>query len=205
MSALLDLARKPLSAAAVYDLYQRLVGAPRMLERFVAEWLRPSPGDRVLDLGCGTGAMTPHLPAGIELVGVDIHEPYIRAAREQFGQRGTFLVADASDQSLDLGAPFDIAYCSGVLHHIPDQPARRALDGAYARLRPGGRLVTIDPTLVEGQGFVSRSIVKADRGEHVRTPAQQARLMEGFAPEMHVVTDMLNIPYAQVIAVITKA
>ena len=204
MSALLDIARKPLAAPAIFDLYQRLVGAPDMLQRFVADAIKPRSGDRLLDIGCGTGAMVPYLPRGVELVGVDISEAYIRAATVRYSDRGTFRVADASDQSLDLGPPFDVAYASGVLHHIPDEPARRVIAGALSRLKPGGRFVSIDPTLVPGQSWLSRTMVKADRGQHVRRPDQMAEIMVGHEPSLTVVTDMLNIPYAQVIATIVK-
>ena len=204
MSAILALARTPLAAPAVFDFYQRMVGAPKMLERFVAEVIKPQPGDRLLDIGCGTGAVVPYLPADIHLVGVDVSEAYIRAAMARYGNVGEFRVADASDQSLDLGSRFDIAYASGVLHHIPDAPARRVVEGALSRLKPGGRFVAIDPTLVPGQGWVSRSLVKADRGRFVRSPEQLARLMSGLGPSLTVVSNLLNIPYAQVVTVIEK-
>ena len=204
MTGILDVAKQTLAAPAVFDLYQRLVGAPKCLERFVAQWIGAQPGDRLLDIGCGTGAVVPHLPRDVELVGVDISEAYIGAATARHGAVGQFLVADASDQSLDLGAPFDIAYASGVLHHIPDEPARRVIEGAISRLKPGGRFVSIDPTLVQGQGWLSRTIVKADRGQFIRSPEQLAELMAGYSPSFEVVTDMLNIPYAQVIETIVR-
>lgn len=204
MTGFLDLVRRPLATPAVFDLYQRLVGAPQMLERFVERWIQPRESDRLLDIGCGTGAMVPHLPRNIELVGIDISEPYIRAATARYGHIGEFYVADAADQSLDLGASFDVAYASGVLHHIPDDLARSVIAGALSRLKTGGRFVAIDPTLIAGQGWLSRNLVKADRGQFVRSPEQLADLMRHLAPSFTVVTDMLNIPYAQVVSIIEK-
>lgn len=202
MSAPLDFARRSLSTPAVYDLYQRMVGAPQMISRFVRDYIRPTSGSRLLDVGCGTGAVVPYLPRDIDLLGIDISDRYIRAATERYGDRGVFRCADASDQSIELGAPFDVAFATGVLHHVPDTQARRLIDGALARLKPGGRFVAIDPTLVDGQGFLSRAIVKADRGEFVRSPEAMARLLTGLDPRFEIVDDMLNIPFAQIITVI---
>lgn len=205
MNALADLARRPLALPAVYDLYQRLVGAPDMQRRFVRDHIRARAGQRLLDIGCGTGAVVPFLPEDIELVGVDISPAYIAAARKEHGERGTFIVADASDTSIELGMPFDAAYASGVLHHIPDAPARRLVEGALARVRPGGHFVALDPTLTPGQGLLSRIIVSSDRGKHVRSPDQMARLLDGLGARIEVVTDMLNIPFAQTITTIVKS
>lgn len=205
MTDLLAVARKSLSTPAVYDLYQRMVGAPSMIERFVNDYIRPEQGDRVLDVGCGTGAVMPHLPHDIELVGIDISARYIDAANARHGHRATFRCADAADEAIELGKPFDTAFAMGVLHHIPDPSARRLVEGALTRLKPGGRFVAIDPTLVDDQGWLSRRIVQSDRGEFIRSPEQMARLLSGLGARFEVVTDMLRIPLAQVITIIEAA
>jgi SAM-dependent methyltransferase len=193
-----------LAAPSLFDVYQRVIGAHNLHARFIDEWVKPKAGDRILDIGCGTGAVVPFLPDSVELVGIDVSEAYIGAANARYGNRATFRVADASDLSLDLGAPYDVAYAAGVLHHIPDDGVQRVVAGALARLRPGGRFVAIDPTLVPGQGWISRKFVEGDRGEYVRSPDALASVLNEFAPSMTVVTDMLRIPFAQVITTIAK-
>lgn len=48
----------------------------------VVDALQPRPGDRLLDYGCGTGALTGHLPAGVVYVGFDWADGMIDRARE---------------------------------------------------------------------------------------------------------------------------
>lgn len=115
-----------------YAAHARFVsdlGAP------VIELLEPQPGERVLDLGCGDGALTEKLvDAGCRVVAVDSSPEQVRAARE----RGIDArVADAT--ALGFDGEFDAVFSNAVLHWIRDPDA--ALAAIHRALAPGGRLV----------------------------------------------------------------
>ena len=115
-----------------YATHARFVsdlGAP------VVELLDPRPGERVLDVGCGDGALTEKLvEAGCRVVAVDSSPEQVRAAR----QRGIDArVADATALAFD--AEFDAVFSNAVLHWIRDPDA--ALAAIRCALAPGGRLV----------------------------------------------------------------
>jgi len=115
-----------------YATHARFVsdlGAP------VVELLDPRPGERVLDVGCGDGALTEKLvEAGCRVVAVDSSPDQVRAAR----QRGIDArVADATALAFD--AEFEAVFSNAVLHWIRDPDA--ALAAIRDALAPGGRLV----------------------------------------------------------------
>ncbi|MBW8887832.1 MAG: class I SAM-dependent methyltransferase [Fibrobacteres bacterium] len=190
-----------------YDFFQDLVGGVALRRRFVNEFLRPSPGARVLDIGCGTGNMLSYLPDGCGYLGFDFSEDYIAAARARYGERGRFTCArvDAhgAAQGLEGEGKFDFAIAFGVLHHLDDAEAARVFDCARQSLKPGGRLATIDPAFVAGQGKLARYVVSRDRGRNVRTPEGYAGLGRGIFPdlEVHVLRDTLRIPSDAVVLV----
>jgi SAM-dependent methyltransferase len=101
----------------------------------VVELLEPRAGERVLDLGCGDGALTERLlAAGCSVLGVDASQEMIAAARA----RGLDArLADA--QALGFEAEFDAVFTNAVLHWIPR--AEAVIDGVWRALRPGGRFV----------------------------------------------------------------
>lgn len=105
------------------------LGAP------VLELLAPRGGERILDLGCGDGALTKKLvELGCEVVAVDSSPAQVEAAR-QMGLDAR--VIDA--QALPFQEEFDAVFSNAVLHWIrqPDAMIR----GVYRALRPGGRFV----------------------------------------------------------------
>ena len=99
--------------------------------------LRPSPGERVLDLGCGTGTLSAEIArAGARVTGVDSSTEMIAAAREKYPELA-FEVADG--QALNYASEFDAVFSNAALHWMPD--AAGVLRGVESALGPGGRFV----------------------------------------------------------------
>lgn len=105
------------------------LGAP------VVELLAPRPGERILDLGCGDGALSERLAAlGCTVIGVDAGPDMVAAAR----RRGVdAYVADGQD--LRFAAEFDAVFSNAALHWMRDADA--VLEGVRRALKPGGRFV----------------------------------------------------------------
>ena len=108
--------------------------------------LDPRPGERVLDLGCGTGRLAADIAAGgAEAVGVDRDAAMIAAARERFPPSAhpslAFVRGDgeALGRVAGLAGPFDAVFSNAALHWMTRPDA--VLRGVGALLRPGGRLV----------------------------------------------------------------
>src|SRR5580700_8966364 len=103
----------------------------------LVELLDPKPGERILDLGCGTGHLTAKIAeAGVEVTGLDSSTSMIAQARQNFpGLK--FSLADARDFRFDR--PFDAVFSNAALHWIHD--AEAVVRSIAAALRPGGRFV----------------------------------------------------------------
>ena len=167
------------------------MGAPASKRRFVVEVVAPRPGDRVLDLGCATGALVGYMPDGVEYVGVDVDPVYIDAARDRYGDRATFVVADATRYRPDH--TFDVAIAYGLLHHLDDDQVRRLLQVAGA----GRRFVAAEPCATPSAGPLESFLMRHDRGKHVRSEAEYASLVsEAFdRVDSHLLLGTYRIPY----------
>ena len=102
----------------------------------VAEF-RNHAGERVLEIGCGTGCdLLQFAKHGANAVGIDITPEHIRLARERVGNLAQVLRGDGTSIPFQ-DESFDYVYSHGVLHHL-DQP-RRMVEEIFRVLRPGGR------------------------------------------------------------------
>jgi trans-aconitate methyltransferase len=103
------------------------------LGRPLLDLVAPRPGERVLDLGCGDGALTLELEKrGCEVVGVDASPDMVKAAR------GLGIDARVADgHALPFAAEFDAVFSNAALHWMlrPDD----VVAGVRRALRPGGR------------------------------------------------------------------
>ena len=116
---------------------------------FLAETLRPRPGNRILDVGCGEGyaevAIGRLHVSQLRLAGVDLVPDKVRQAREATSatnQRAWLAAGDARRLPFVDGA-FDSTYCVAVLQHIGDVDA--AVREMARVTTGGGRVVAVEP------------------------------------------------------------
>ena len=116
--------------------------------RSLAEFMR---GDHVLDAGCGNGVLT-HRIADIvgaegEAWGIDPAPDMIRVAMQRRGRTANaahFKLAAIEALPFE-DATFDVVLISLVLHHLPAEVKVAGLREVYRVLKPGGRLLVIEP------------------------------------------------------------
>ena len=103
----------------------------------LVELLAPKQGEKVLDLGCGTGDLAnTFYEYGVEIIGVDKSENMVEQAIRKYPHI-KFLVQDAAE--LDFHDGFDAVFSNATLHWV--QPPIQALHGIYQCLKKGGRFV----------------------------------------------------------------
>jgi trans-aconitate methyltransferase len=108
----------------------------------LVDLLAPRVGERILDLGCGSGRLTQKIAAaGASVVGLDNAPAMLAQAGEQFPEL-TFVLADAT--RLEFREPlregsFDAVFSNAALHWI--RPEQAVAANIAALLKPGGRLV----------------------------------------------------------------
>jgi tRNA (cmo5U34)-methyltransferase len=101
---------------------------------------------RVLDLGAGTGVLDAHVAAaypGVRLTLLDGASGMLDRARERFGDRATYVVADLADP-LPGSGPWDAIVSALAIHHLDDAAKRELFARVHAALPPGGIFVNAE-------------------------------------------------------------
>lgn len=147
-------------------------------------------GQRVLDLGCGTGALALLVAAAhpaATVLGLDIDRRILTIARHK-AQGGTVPLAFQQGSATELpygNGVFDRVVSSLMLHHLPLAAKQQALRECWRVLRPGGLLAVIDfgqprTPLARALGFVLQGVEEI--GDQLRGVLPVLLEQAGFRP-----------------------
>lgn len=163
--------------APFYDTFVRFAG-PR---RRAVELLAPQPGDRVLIVGCGTGADLPYLPREVTVTAVDVTPDMVARTRRRAAALGLSVDARVMDASaLEFpDASFDLVMLHLIVAVVPDP--RGCITEAARVLRPGGRASVLDKFVPEGErpSLLRRLLDLPARVVATRLTRQLGPLLEG--------------------------
>ena len=133
------------------ELHRRFSTSPQSWHRWVFDRLDLRAEARVLEVGCGPAelwrANRDRIPAGWTITLADLSTGMLDAAREWFGDRAGYVVADVQDLPFE-DESFDAAIANHMLYHVADRP--RALGELARVLAAGGRLFAA----TNGQGHL---------------------------------------------------
>src|SRR5215212_10695377 len=118
-------------------LYDESFGIITQLGAGVVELLAPRPGERIVDLGCGTGALTAQIAAAdAKVLGIDASDAMITRAKELY-PRLRFEVARGENFAVET--PVNAVFSNAALHWM--SPPEAVATSVARALEPGGRFV----------------------------------------------------------------
>jgi ubiquinone/menaquinone biosynthesis C-methylase UbiE len=150
-----------------YDLLTRLIGADRV-RTALAEQAACRPGDRVLDVGCGTGSLVVLLkrtqPAA-QVTGLDPDPGALAIARRKAGRSGVTVQLDQgyADALPYAGGTFDRVLSSLMYHHLRGAQKEAMLREVRRVLKPGGTFHLLD---FAGPGAERRGFIASHLHSH---------------------------------------
>ena len=128
----------------VYDFVLRFIMREQIFKQFLVNQINPQPGDKILDLGCGTGTLTLMLQKQqpeADLTGLDGDEQVLIIARQKSQQTGYPKIRWEKGMAFNLPyqeESFNLAASCLVIHHLTLPDKRKTFKEVFRVLKPGG-------------------------------------------------------------------
>ncbi|MGH9882266.1 MAG: class I SAM-dependent methyltransferase [Pyrinomonadaceae bacterium] len=152
----------------LYDPVSSLLGGDRA-QRALVNQANICPGQRILDIGCGTGTLAvllKRLYSDVQVVGLDPDPKALKRAKTKAGRAGVSVQLDqgfADKLPYEQGA-FNRVFSSFMFHHLEEQYREQTLSEVFRVLKAGGSFHLLDFAGDHGShGLLGRLIHSGDR------------------------------------------
>lgn len=183
----------------VEDWHWWFVSRRRMAAALLDQWLTPEAGDRVLDVGCGTGGNLATLEKWGRVSAIDVSGwPLDFARRRQSANltQASALVLPYPDQTFNLITAFDLLYHQWI------NDDERAIREIYRVLKPGGWLLVTDSAMP--MLWSSHDEIYYARERYTLAKMRQKLKKAGFRPRRCSYTNFLLLPVATLLRLVMR-
>jgi 2-polyprenyl-3-methyl-5-hydroxy-6-metoxy-1,4-benzoquinol methylase len=173
--------KRILTIPFVYHLAQFIFGTDRLWKTLVHEFIVPTKGMKILDIGSGTSGILEYLHGfDVEYHGYDLNEDYISSSNNKWSDKGRyyFKATSVNDLKIDNAHKFDVVLALNLLHHLDGTEADRVIEIASEVLKDAGRFIACDPCIFSGMNLIEKFMVHQDRGRNIRTTEQYLSLIK---------------------------
>lgn len=189
-----------------YNLYQKLIGSNKYLEKLTNEFIKPYENCEIFEIGCATGNIIPYLQAHhkIHYTGDDISAKYIIFATKKY-YKYTFL-CQFLDHETKLRKNFDIIFMDGVLSENNDKCVINIFDFIKNHSNETTRIIISDTNYKNAQKIGVWDVIKRiyyshKKNSYMRTKEEFISLMEKYfnIEKTTIINNPYYIPYEKII------
>ncbi|RKX18999.1 MAG: hypothetical protein DRP26_04215 [Candidatus Zixiibacteriota bacterium] len=140
----------------VYDPFMRLFcflfnggfGGKQRFHELIIKWIDPQPGDKIIDICCGTATLVMMLYEKLngigEITGIEISFAQLRIARKKQKHERPFIIQGDARYAPFADNYFNKSVICGALHEMPQEVRSTVLSEAYRITMPGGKITILE-------------------------------------------------------------